>query len=80
MQEQLLCKEVLSLIKFLMDKIMTKIKITQTRSKIGFDKRQQATLQALGLNKTNDSVEKEVNAQIQGMVNKVKHLVKVENI
>jgi len=59
---------------------MTKIKITQTRSKIGFDKRQQATLQALGLNKTNDSVEKEVNAQIQGMVNKVKHLVKVENI
>jgi large subunit ribosomal protein L30 len=59
---------------------MAKIKITQTRSKIHCPKRQKATLEALGLRKTNSSVEIEATPQILGMVSKVKHLVKVEEI
>jgi large subunit ribosomal protein L30 len=59
---------------------MAKIKITQIKSKIGSDKTQKATLEALGIKKMNQSVEKEATPQIIGMVNKVKHLVKVEEI
>jgi large subunit ribosomal protein L30 len=56
---------------------MAKIKITQTRSKIGSNKRQIATLEALGLKKINSSVELESTPQIVGMIHKVSHLVKV---
>jgi large subunit ribosomal protein L30 len=56
---------------------MAKIKITQTHSKIGSNKRQRATLDALGLRKINSSVELEATPQILGMVQKVMHLVKV---
>jgi len=59
---------------------MGKIKITQTRSKIGSPKRQKATLEALGLRKLNSSVEHEATPQVLGMVQKVNHLVKVEEI
>lgn len=59
---------------------MAKIKITQVRSKIGSDKTQKATLIALGIKKLNHSVEHEVTPQIIGMVNKVKHLVIVEEV
>lgn len=59
---------------------MAKIKITQVRSKIGSDKTQKATLIALGIKKLNRSVEHEVTPQIMGMVNKVKHLVIVEEV
>jgi large subunit ribosomal protein L30 len=59
---------------------MGKIKITQTRSRIGSSKRQKSTLDALGLRKMNRTVEVEATPQILGMVNKVKHLVKVEAI
>jgi large subunit ribosomal protein L30 len=59
---------------------MAKIKITQVRSKIGSDWTQVATLTALGIKKLNRSVEHEVTPQIMGMVNKVKHLVKVEEV
>ncbi len=59
---------------------MGKIKITQVRSKIGSPKRQKDTLIALGLKKLNSSVEKEATPQILGMVNKVSHLVKVEEL
>lgn len=59
---------------------MAKIKITQVRSKIGSDKTQKATLIALGIKKLNHSVEHEVTPQIMGMVNKVKHLVFVEEV
>ena len=57
---------------------MSKIKITQIKS--GIDRRhfQKATLIALGIKKMNSTVEVELNPQIQGMINKVKHLVKVE--
>jgi large subunit ribosomal protein L30 len=59
---------------------MKKIKITLVKSPIDRPWRQKQTLQALGLNKAN--VTKEVNAtpQILGMVRKVEHLVKVEDV
>jgi large subunit ribosomal protein L30 len=59
---------------------MKKIKITLVKSPIDRPERQKQTLQALGLNKAN--VTKEVNAtpQILGMVRKVEHLVKVEDV
>lgn len=59
---------------------MSKIKITQVRSVIGRPKNQKLTMEALGLRKMNQSVEKEPNPEILGMVRKVNHLVKVENI
>ena len=58
---------------------MAKIRITQYRSRIGSTARQKRTLDALGLRKINRTVEFEESPQILGMVNKVKHLVKVEN-
>ena len=58
---------------------MAKIKITLVRSRIGSDKRQVATLNALGLGKVN-SVEHETSPQIMGMVAKVQHLVRVEEV
>ncbi len=56
---------------------MAKIKITQTRSTIKRPKDQKLTIKALGLGKINKTVEVEATPQIQGMVNKVKHLVTV---
>jgi large subunit ribosomal protein L30 len=59
---------------------MAKIKITQVKSQIGYNKRQKATIEALGIKKLNHSVEHEATPQILGMVRKVSHLVKVEEI
>jgi large subunit ribosomal protein L30 len=57
---------------------MAKVKITLIKSGIGYPKNQKATLKALGLRKMNASAEVELNNQIQGMINTVNHLVKVE--
>ncbi|HMQ07118.1 MAG TPA: 50S ribosomal protein L30 [Saprospiraceae bacterium] len=57
---------------------MEKIKITQVKSSIDRSKRIKRTLEALGLRKINQSVVKEATPQIRGMVNKVSHLVTVE--
>ncbi|MBL7705845.1 MAG: 50S ribosomal protein L30 [Sphingobacteriales bacterium] len=59
---------------------MTKVKITQVKSGIDRPERQKRTLKALGLNKMHATVEKEVTPQIQGMITKVLHLVKVEEV
>ncbi len=59
---------------------MAKIKVTLVKSIIGSEKSQKATVEALGIKKLNHSVEHEVTPAIMGMVNKVKHLVKVEEI
>jgi len=59
---------------------MARVRITQVRSKIRRPERQKQTLAALGLKKINHSVEHEVNDQIQGMIDRVQHLVKVEEI
>ena len=56
---------------------MATIKITQTRSAINRPKVQKLTLQALGLKKLHQTVEKEATPQILGMVKRVQHLVTV---
>ena len=57
---------------------MAKIKVTQVRSKISRPQNQKRTLEALGLRKIGQVVEHETTPNILGMVNKVKHLVSVE--
>jgi len=59
---------------------MAKVKITQIKSVIDRPLRQKSTMKALGLKKMNQSVEKELNSQIAGMIKKVQHLVEVENL
>ncbi len=59
---------------------MTKIRITQIKSKIGSTQRQKRTLEALGIKKLQNPVELEATPQILGMVSKVRHLVKTEDI
>lgn len=59
---------------------MSKIKITQIKSRIKYSERQQRTILALGLRKINQSVETDATPQILGMIQKVKHLVSVEKL
>ena len=59
---------------------MAKLKITQVKSSIGSTKRQKATLEALGLKKLNNPVVHEATPQIVGMVNKMRHLISVEEV
>ena len=59
---------------------MKSIKITQVKSIIGRHFRQKRTIRALGLKHINDSVIQAETPQIIGMVNKVSHLIKVEEI
>lgn len=57
---------------------MGKLKIKQVRSIIDSPKKQKLTIQALGLRKMNQEVVLEDTPQIRGMIQKVDHLVKVE--
>ena len=59
---------------------MKKIKVTQVKSVIDRSERQKRTMVALGLKKMNASVEVIATPQILGMVTKVSHLVKVEQL
>ena len=59
---------------------MARIKITQVKSGIDRPERQKLTLKALGLNKLNATKEVEATPQILGMVKKVNHLIKVEQL
>jgi len=59
---------------------MAKLKITQVKSKNGATKRQIANLQSLGIHKLHQSVEVERTPVIEGMVEKVRHLVIVEEL
>ena len=56
---------------------MATIKIQQIKSKIGYPVDQKRTLQALGLHKISQVVEKEDSPVIRGMIRKVHHLVEV---
>ena len=58
---------------------MAKVKITQVRSKIGQSERHRGTLRALGLGKIGRTAEHEQNPVLDGMLRKVRHLVKVES-
>lgn len=59
---------------------MKKLKITQVKSGIGRTKRQKDTLVALGFRRLNQTLEVESSPSIDGMVDKVKHLLKIEEI
>ena len=59
---------------------MAKIKITQVKSIINTPAHQRKVLLALGIKKLNHSVVKEDTASIQGMIERVSHLVKVEKV
>lgn len=57
---------------------MATLKITQVRSRIGATERQKRNLDALGLHKMHQTVEHQDSAIILGIIEKVKHLIKVE--
>ena len=57
-----------------------KLKITLVKSPIGAIPKQRATVEALGLRKLNKTVEMPDNAAIRGMIQRVSHLVKVEEV
>ena len=59
---------------------MATLKITQVRSQIGTTAQQRKNLAALGLRKINQSVEHSDSVIIKGMIERVKHLVKVEEV
>jgi large subunit ribosomal protein L30 len=57
---------------------VAKLRITWVKSGIGYTKTQKKTLEALGFNRLNQSVSHDDSLPIRGMINKVRHLVKVE--
>ena len=59
---------------------MARLKVTQTRSKIGGKHMHRETLRTLGLKRIGDTVVKEDRPEIRGMVNTVRHLVTVEEV
>lgn len=59
---------------------MAKVRIEQIKSSIKRPKDQKATLVALGIKRMYRPIEKEATPQIVGMINKVQHLLKVEEI
>ena len=54
------------------------LKITLVKSPIGYTQRQKGTVKALGLKKLNQTVEHDDTPVIRGMINKISHLVQVE--
>jgi large subunit ribosomal protein L30 len=59
---------------------MAKLRIKWVKSAIGYSKDQKATIHALGLRKLQQTVEHEDNPVMRGMIRKVNHLVKVEEV
>ncbi|HPF43559.1 MAG TPA: 50S ribosomal protein L30 [Syntrophomonadaceae bacterium] len=56
------------------------LKITWTKSFIGYPETQRKTIKSLGLRKLNQSVIKEDSQQLRGQINKISHLVAVEEV
>ena len=59
---------------------MAKLRIKWVKSAIGYSKDQKATIRALGLRKLQQTVEHEDHPALRGMIRKVNHLVKVEEV
>ena len=59
---------------------MARLKITQVKSRIGATAQQRKNLDALGLRKIHQSVEHEDSVIIKGMLERVKHLVTIEEV
>jgi len=60
--------------------MMTTLRVTQVRSKIGIKPKQRGTLRALGLRRINQTVEHQDRPEIRGMIARVPHLVTVEEV
>lgn len=56
------------------------LKITQIRSETGYDEKQRLTIKTLGIRRLYHTVTLKDTPQIRGMINKVKHLLKVEEV
>ena len=54
------------------------LRVTLVKSPIGYKKDQKATVRALGLRRMNQTVEHNDSPEVRGMLNKVSHLIKVE--
>ncbi len=59
---------------------MKTLRITLTKSPIGYSRRQKRTIRALGLRRMHQTVEKKDSPTIRGMVEKVRHLVDIEEV
>jgi large subunit ribosomal protein L30 len=59
---------------------MARLRVTQIRSVIGRPKDQKATVRSLGLHRMHDTVVKDDRPEIRGMISKVSHLVRVEEV
>lgn len=59
---------------------MSKLRITWVKSSIGYSRRQKGTIRALGLRNLGDVVEQDDTPVIRGMIDKVNHLVQVEEV
>ena len=59
---------------------MPKVRVTWTKSAIGYAKDQKETIRVLGLKRLGHSVEHTDSASVRGMINKVRHLVAVEEV
>ena len=55
-----------------------KVRVTQVKSQIGYNQKQRATLRGLGLRRLHHTVELEDTPAVRGMIDKVTHLVRVE--
>lgn len=60
--------------------MMAKLRVTYSKSAIGYTERQKATIKALGFRKLNQTVEHEDTPAIRGMINRVSHLLTVEEV
>lgn len=61
-------------------KAVRKLVITFRKSAIGYSERQKATIRALGLRRLGQSVEREDSPVVRGMIDKVSHLVDVQEV
>ena len=59
---------------------MSKLKVTLVKSGIGYSQDQKRTLRALGFRRLNQSVVHEDSGSVRGMIIKVRHLLKVEEV
>jgi large subunit ribosomal protein L30 len=59
---------------------MTKLRITYSKSAIGYTERQKATVKALGFKRLYETIEQEDSPAIRGMINRISHLLTVEEV
>ena len=59
---------------------MAKLRITWVKSGIGYAQHQRKTLRALGLKRLNQSIIQDDSDSVRGMINKVRHLVRIEEV